>query len=93
MHIDHDAAGHRFSAKLAEGEAYLSYEPRPDGALDLRHTVVPEEARGRGTGEALVRAALEHARSSGRRVVPTCPFVRQFLEQHSELTELVAPSR
>jgi predicted GNAT family acetyltransferase len=78
MQIDHDASAHRFSTTLAEGEAYLAYEPLDGGVLDLQHTIVPAGAQGQGTGEALVRAALDYAHSSGSRIVPSCPFVRHL---------------
>ncbi len=79
MQIEHDIAGHRFLAHLAEGDAYLTYQPRGD-ALDLVHTVVPPEAQGKGVGEAIVRAAFDYARSIGKRIIPTCPFVRHWIE-------------
>ena len=88
--VEHDAAASRFVARLAGGEGFLSYVARGDGMLDLQHTVVPESERGRGVGEALVRAAVEHARREGSRVVPTCPFVAAWLDDHPEARALVA---
>ena len=70
MKIEHDAAMHRFTTKAGQGEAYIAYEQAPDGSLDLKHTIVPEDAQGRGAGEALVRAVLDHARSAGVHIVP-----------------------
>lgn len=88
--VEHDEQERRWVDRLPEGVAYLSYEPTDDGALDLQHTVVPEPARGRGVGESLVRAAFAHAKREGVRVVPTCPFVKAYLEEHPELEPLVA---
>jgi predicted GNAT family acetyltransferase len=45
---------------------------------------VPPASRGRGLGEALVKAALEAARQEGVRVVPVCPFVRAYLQRHPQ---------
>lgn len=89
-HIEHDAANHRFVARLDEGEAYLSYEPAGEHTLDLQHTVVPEAARGAGVGEALVRAALDHAGAHRHQVIPSCPFVATWLEGHTDYQRLVA---
>ena len=88
--VEHDGQRQRFFSRLSEGEAYLSYERGGDGTLDLQHTVVPEPARRRGVGESLVRAALDHARAEGARIVPSCPFVAAYLEEHPEEQALVA---
>jgi hypothetical protein len=31
---------------------------------------------------ALVRAAVDHARANGLKLVPTCPYVAAWLERH-----------
>jgi predicted GNAT family acetyltransferase len=88
--VEHDAAGQRFVARLDAGDAYLAYRPSGPDTLDLQHTVVPEPARGAGVGEALVRAAMEHARAHHQHVIPSCPFVADWLEEHPEAADLVA---
>jgi predicted GNAT family acetyltransferase len=88
--IEHDEAGRRFVAHLDAGDAYLAYERTGETALDLQHTIVPEEARGEGVGEALVRAATDYARAHGQQIIPTCPFVANWLTQHPEAQDLVA---
>ena len=87
--IEHDADHHRFVDRLDAGDAYISYVTTPDGALDLQHTVVPEVARGQGVGESLVRAAMDHAREQGVQVIPSCPFVQSWLDEHPEARDLV----
>ena len=88
--VEHDPAARRFVAHLAEGDAYLAYEPRGHDTLDLQHTVVPEEARNRGVGEALVRAAFDHARRHNVRIIPSCPFVEGWLADHPDARDLLA---
>ncbi|MEN9677800.1 MAG: hypothetical protein RIS76_3696 [Verrucomicrobiota bacterium] len=58
------------------------------GRMALTHTFVPPELRGRGLAERVVRAALEHARTLGLRVVPQCSYVDSFLRRHPELADL-----
>ena len=87
--IEHDAARNRFVRRLSGCEAYLAYSQVGDGTLDLQHTVVPESERGRGVGESLVRAAVDHARSEGVQIVPTCPFVQAWLDDHPEGNDVV----
>jgi predicted GNAT family acetyltransferase len=78
----------RFEAEVGGRRALLTYE-RADGEIRMLHTEVPGEHQGRGVGSHLVRAALEHARAEGLRVVPLCPFVRAYLERHPEYVPLV----
>jgi hypothetical protein len=54
------------------------------------HTEVPEAFGGRGLGGELLRAALEHARGAGVRVVAFCPYAKVWLGRHPEYAELVA---
>ena len=91
MTVTHDAAAHRFEADLGpDGVAYLAYAPAGDKVIDLLHTVVPDAAQGRGVGSELAAAAFDHARSAGLRVIPTCPFVAEWLREHPDMTNLVA---
>ncbi len=67
----------------ANGEmAYLVYVRSAD-ALTLVHTEVPPALRGRHLGDALVRAAVQSARSEGLRVIAVCPFAKAYLRKHS----------
>ena len=54
------------------------------------HTEIAPRRRGQGLGEQLVRAALDDQRRAGRRVVPQCWFVAQFIDEHQEYADLVA---
>jgi predicted GNAT family acetyltransferase len=82
MTVEHDEQGHRFYIRLPDGEAELVYAEFGEGILDLQHTEVPPSARGSGAGDALVRAALAHARAQGQKVVATCPYVQHWLKAH-----------
>ena len=88
--VEHDSAAQRFVAHLPEGEAFLGYERKGHDTLDLQHTVVPEEARDRGVGDSLVRAAIDHARKHNYRIIPSCPFVDAWLSEHPDARDLIA---
>jgi predicted GNAT family acetyltransferase len=78
------------------------YEAHVDGRLvgfaDYQHTgelmvlphveVLPEQG-GRGFGGALARAALDDARRRNLRVLPLCPFVRDWIARHPDYADLV----
>ncbi len=85
----HDAAAQRFEITLAGALAHLDYTVA-GGVIEMTHTFVPPELRGRGLAELLVRAALAWARAGKQRVVPSCAYVAAVIERHAEFKDLVA---
>jgi predicted GNAT family acetyltransferase len=88
--IRHDEESSRFVAQVNGKEAVLEYERLGESTLDYRHTFVPEEHREAGLGSDLVRFALDWAARNEHQIVPTCPFVRSYLEDHPEVSGVVA---
>jgi uncharacterized protein len=70
--------------------ATIRFAPAGPGTLDLQHTLVAPELRGRKVGDELVRRSLDDVRARGERIIPTCPFVRAFIDRHPEYQDLVA---
>lgn len=86
--VSHDPAAGRFEIRTEQGTALLTYRHR--GAdLDLIHTEVPPALEGKGYAAALALAALDYARREGLHVIPTCPYVKAYLERHPEQADLV----
>ena len=91
MNLIHDRAANRFRLPLnGAGEAFIEYAELGPGRLDLLHTVVPPEARDQGIGSEIVEQALRYAREHDLRIVPSCPFVAAYLEEHPEYRDVVA---
>jgi predicted GNAT family acetyltransferase len=67
---------------------FVIYELAP-GVITFVHTEVDPNFDGRGLGGRLVSQALETARERGLAVVPLCPFVRRYIQQHPAYAELV----
>jgi len=88
--VQNDSQAHRFVTTVDGHSAHLDYVQHKDGVLNLIHTEVDPALRGQGVGEAVVRFALDEARRNGTRIIPTCPFVKRFLERHGEYQDLVA---
>lgn len=55
----------------------------------MPHTVVAPQLRGRGLGANLVRQALDDVRSRGRRVVPACWYVAEFIGANPAYADLI----
>lgn len=89
MKVAHEPGAHRFVARLPEGDGVLVYEMRSKTVMDVLTTYVPQGARGRGVGGALVEAALTHARDHKLGVIPTCWYVETWVGQHPEYRELL----
>ena len=88
--ISDNTAAERYEAAVDGAAAgFLAYRNR-DGRRVLVHTEVEPAFEGRGVGSELVAAALDDARSSGRKVVPLCPFVSAYLRRHPEYADVVA---
>jgi hypothetical protein len=87
--VINDPAAAQFEIRTEQGIAKLLYKHRgPD--LDLIHTEVPPPLEGHGYAAALATAALGFARREGMKVIPTCPYVKAFLQRHPEYEDLVA---
>lgn len=56
----------------------------------MPHTVVNADHEGEGLGSRLARFALDDVRQAGKRVVPSCAFIRGYIGKHPEYADLVA---
>ncbi len=69
---------------------YAAYRDR-EGARVFTHTEVEPAFEGQGVGSALARSALDQARADGVGVVPSCPFIRGWIDKHPDYADLVTP--
>lgn len=87
--IQYDPANHRFSTEVDGHEAELIYR-LSEGRMVIEHTGVPEAIGGRGIAAQLVKAALDHARVAGWKVVPACSYSAVYVQRHPEYADLLA---
>ncbi len=85
--VKHDEKARQFEMPVSGGLAVLTYTREGD-RIDLLHTGVPADDEGRGHGSALVKAAFDYARGAKLKVVPTCPFVKAYLEKHPDQRDI-----
>ena len=88
--VTHNAERSRYEIHL-DGElvGIADYRERGD-ALVFPHTEIDPSMRGRNLGAELVKAALDDVRGTGKRVIPSCWYVAQFIDQHPEYQDLLA---
>jgi predicted GNAT family acetyltransferase len=70
---------------------FVAYRRRNDRIVFI-HTEIDESYEGRGLGSRLAEAALEDVRGKGLVVVPLCPFIARYIQEHPEYHELVGTS-
>lgn len=79
----------KFYAKTEHGEAVLLYRQEGEGKINIYHTFVPDEDRGKGIAEQLAFAAFDYAKEKGLKVIPGCPYISYFVEKHKEFMPMI----
>jgi uncharacterized protein len=86
--VQHDGRVQEFRIPLGDETAVLQYQ-RSSNRINLFHTEVPPAHRKQGIAHRLARSALEFARENELRVVPSCPFVADYIRRHPEFQDLI----
>jgi uncharacterized protein len=91
LDIRHAEAGGRGAFYVEQGGsrvAELTYSRASPGRVIVEHTEVSDTLRGQGVAKKLVLAAVEWARSTGTKIVPTCPYARSVIERDASLQDV-----
>lgn len=88
--VQHNEAASRYEI-LVDGElaGIADYTIRGD-AVVFPHTEIDPSRRGEGLGAILVQGALDDVRPTGRKIVPSCWYVAQFVEENPSYEDLLA---
>jgi predicted GNAT family acetyltransferase len=89
MDVTHDASARQFGVIVDGHACELDYR-LADGVMTITHTGVPSAVGGRGIAGAMTRAAVEHARKAGWKVVPACTYAIGWMNRHPEFDDLRA---
>lgn len=82
---------HRYAIEVDGATAgFTAYRDRDDRRVFF-HTEIDDAYAGQGLASILVREALDDVRSSGKRIVPVCPYVAKFLKKHEEYADITDP--
>jgi predicted GNAT family acetyltransferase len=90
MEFRHDTSRHRYvlEDENATMVASTNYTVRQERIV-FNHTEIADGYEGQGLGTKLVKAALDDVRTTGRKIVPICAYVRGWIERHPEYDDLV----
>ncbi|MGW2180460.1 GNAT family N-acetyltransferase [Streptomyces sp. NPDC001732] len=84
-------ARHRYEIRVGGQRAGLTaYRDRGEQRVFF-HTEIDHAYAGQGLASQLIRAVLSDVRSSGKRIVPVCPFVAAYLSKHDDYEDLTDP--
>ncbi len=86
--VIHEKENKRFIIYIEGNEVYVEYT-MAGNEINLHHTFTNPALRGKGLAAQVVRAALEFAKESNMKVIPTCSYVRAFIAKNDEYKELV----
>jgi predicted GNAT family acetyltransferase len=86
--VRHNEANHRFEAGSDDQPARLDYRMR-GAVVEMVNTEVPPEYQGQGLAGKLATAALDWARAGGHKVLPSCSYVKSFIDKHPEYQDLL----
>ncbi|WP_160146353.1 GNAT family N-acetyltransferase [Dictyobacter aurantiacus] len=86
--VTNNTAEQRYEIHLENQLAILTYE-RDGQRIIYQHTEVPSELEHHGLGSILAHTALEDARSENLTIIPSCPFVANYIQHHPEYQPLI----
>lgn len=90
--LRHDDEANEFRMDVDGKDAVIRYEEKAPDVLDFYSTVVPEDRRGQGAGGRIVSKALDRLRENDQKVIPSCPFVGSYIDEHEEYRDLLHQS-
>ena len=88
--VRHDPLSRRYEA-VDDGNVigFAAYQ-LTDELVVFTHTEVDPAYEGKGIGSEIARFALDDVRSDGtRKVLPLCPFIKEWIGHHREYVDLV----
>lgn len=92
MSTPRDRRDHRRIEIDIDGDvAFAAYELAND-TIAFVHTFVPEVLRGHGVATQLAEAGLAMARREGLAVVPQCSVFAEYMREHPDTQDLLAPN-
>ena len=81
---------HRYEARVDGELAGYSEYHLTRSSIVFTHTETIPEFQGHGVASAIAKYALDDVRAKGERdVVPVCPYIHGYIDDHPEYADLV----
>lgn len=89
--IAHYPERHRYELAVdGRKAAEIVYRMHGPDTIDFVHTGVQPEWEGQGLASKIAAFALDDARKRGLKVIPSCSYMRAYMEKHPEYAELLS---
>ena len=88
--ITHNVNASKFSIINEGKESVLEYIMVDKDTMNMIHTYVPPELRGKQIAAFLVKAGLDYAEENNLKVIPSCSYVRTYINRNDEYKKLIA---
>lgn len=81
--VEHIPKAFRFIVKSNGAQAVLDYRVLPNNIIEIFHTEVPPEYRGRGIAKQLCDSAFKYAADNYLKVYPSCSYAEKYAKETS----------
>ncbi len=88
--VELEAENHRFAVHFEGATAVLDFKKVGESTYDFRRTFVPPDLRGHGLAAKIVKTGLDWAREQNAKIIPTCSYVKAYVDRHPAEQDLVA---
>lgn len=79
----------RFELDLDGKAAYADYH-LSGNVVTIFHVYTPVEFRGKGIAASVAKYALDYIREHNLKIVPQCPYMRDYMDKHPEYQDLLS---
>ena len=90
VEIAYVPAQHRYELLLGGHRVGLADVDERGDVVVIPHTEIDAAHQGQGLAGRMVGLVLDDLRAKGRRVVPVCSYVVDYIRRHPEYDDLVA---
>lgn len=88
--VTHNKNASKFYSVNEGKESVLNYIMVDNNTMNMIHTYVPVELRGRQIAASLVKAGLEYAEENNLKVIPSCSYARTYINRNVDYKKLLA---
>jgi predicted GNAT family acetyltransferase len=84
----------RYEFQIDDQIAFIDYrKDEHRRRIDLVHTKVPKPLQNQGIGTELVKQTLTHIRAQNYELIPHCPFIATYVQEHTGWADLIPEDR
>ncbi|XP_054162812.1 protein NATD1-like isoform X2 [Oppia nitens] len=82
LNVKHNSQKNQFFVELGSDKAVLEYKEVKPGLLDLYHTEVPNQLRGKGIAQMLAKEAFDYMVKNNIKMIVSCTYLQKYLKDN-----------